>query len=137
MERTGEVDGGNERRSDDQPDPLKLLERMERSAARVCNCERGDQSQRVRCFVDEYTRYRARRRMPLSRTQIAALERVQRVSELSLIDEQVTGRSTLLDYLQSVVLQEFLRVYGLRHPSFAREMPQLRSAALLRHLDSL
>lgn len=134
----GVADGnGSFDSSEPAVDPVRLLEQLERSAARVCGCERGDDSQRIRCFVDEYARFQARRRLPLSRNQLLALERVQHVSQLSLIDEPVTGRSPMLDLLQSAVLQEFLRCYGLRHPSFVREMPPLRSASLLHHLDEL
>lgn len=118
-------------------DPRKLLGSVETKDSTICQCERGEESQRVNCFLNEYRRFQARRRTPLTGPQLRALELVQSVSELILIDEQVTDGTPLQDYLQSLVLQEFLRCHGLRHPSFSREMPPLRKLPLLRHFEEL
>lgn len=120
-----------------QADPRALLSRIERHDSAICGCEQGEEMQRVDCFRNEYRRFYARRNCPLTGPQLRALEMVQRVSELILIDEQVTDGNPLQDYLQSVILQEFLRCFGLRHPSFVRQMPPLRKISLLRHFEEL
>lgn len=88
---------------------------------RVCQCERSNERERLRCYVDHYLEFQRRRCLPVLANTEARLRAISRLRDLRL--DEITCNTVSQELAVSLVLQSFNEEYAKRHPNFVRDTP--------------